>query len=114
MSEDKRVMVTMNIFTATILMIKTMIMVVMVLVIITMIMAVIATMITIIMALMVMVMITMIMAFIFTIIRMIVTVMVKVSWAIRAKEAPLEWFYEGSTDLHNCSRTLRAPYCSWQ
>ena len=25
------------------------------------------------------------------------------------KEGPLEWFYEGSTDLHNWLKTLRAP-----
>ena len=43
---------------------------------------------------------------------MVILMMTKVLRAMMAKERPLEWFYEGSTDLHNWLKTLRAPAIS--
>ena len=37
-----------------------------------------------------------------------VVMMMKVLRAMMVKQAPLEWFYEGSTALHNWLKTLRA------
>ena len=40
---------------------------------------------------------------------MVIAMMMKMVRAMMVKEGPLEWFYEGSTDLHNWLKTLRAP-----
>ena len=40
---------------------------------------------------------------------MAIAMMMKMLSAMMVKEGPLEWFYEGSTDLHNWLKTSRAP-----
>ena len=56
-----------------------------------------------------MVMVMLVMLVMILMLVMVIPMMMRMLRAMMVKEGPLEWFYEGSTDLHNWLKTLRAP-----